>query len=109
MPAEVGDLWRRVPPELPSIENHLAPVKDWLAARAGPGDYALIQGDFGACFILVRFAFEQGLIPVYSTTEREAEEIHLGGGGVQLSHRFRHVIFRRYEMTRPAFQKKEAP
>ena len=60
------------------------------------GDYILIQGDFGACFLMVQFAFEKGFIPIYSTTEREAVETHGEDGSVSLTHRFKHRIFRRY-------------
>ena len=60
------------------------------------GDYALIQGDFGACYIMVNFAFEQGLIPIYSTTVREAIEEPKDDGSVKLVHQFNHQIFRRY-------------
>lgn len=68
----------------------------WLAMTAHQGDYALVQGDFGATYLAVRFAFKQGLIPVYSTTQRQAEEEHLPDGSVRLVHRFEHCMFRRY-------------
>jgi hypothetical protein len=97
MPPDLKDLWRQIPPVLPKISAYLKPVKDWLASQAKKNDYVLIQGDFGACFIMVKFAFEIGLIPVYSTTEREAVEEHKEDGTVNLSHQFRHRIFRRYE------------
>ncbi len=97
MPPDLKDLWRQIPSDLPKINNYLNPVKDWLSHEAGENDYALIQGDVGACFIMVNFAFETGLIPIYSTTEREAVEEHKDDGTVNLVHQFRHRIFRRYE------------
>jgi hypothetical protein len=36
------------------------------------------------------------MIPVYSTTSREAVEVHHEDGSVELTHRFRHRMFRRY-------------
>jgi hypothetical protein len=56
----------------------------------------LIQGDFGATFLMVNFAFEKGLIPIHSTTEREATEELQPDGSVRLSHRFLHKRFRKY-------------
>ena len=97
MPPDLKDLWRQIPPALPEIRSYLNPLKDWLAGHARKNDYVLIQGDFGACFIMVNFAFEIGLIPIYSTTEREVAEEHKEDGTVNLSHQFRHRIFRRYE------------
>ncbi|MBU4184630.1 MAG: hypothetical protein KKC23_00200 [Proteobacteria bacterium] len=97
MPPDLKELWRQVPPDLTEISNYVGPVKDWLASQAKKKDYVLIQGDFGACFIMANFAFEIGLIPVYSTTGREATEEHKDDGTVNLMHQFRHRIFRRYE------------
>ncbi|MBW1956902.1 MAG: hypothetical protein JRI83_14580, partial [Deltaproteobacteria bacterium] len=90
------ELWRDVPPELREIGPYLEPIKAWLDARAKTGDYVLVQGDFGACFILVEFCMKRGLVPVYSTTSREAEEVRRSDGAVEVKHVFRHRRFRRY-------------
>lgn len=97
LPPELDPLWRQISPNLESIKNYLKPVKDWLASHAQKNDYILIQGDFGACYIMINFAFKIGLIPVYSTTKREAVEQHGDDGTVKLVHHFKHQIFRRYE------------
>ena len=96
LPPDLKEKWRQVPPALPRIKDYLGPVTEWLGAWAEKGDYVLIQGDFGACFIMVNFALEKGLVPVYSTTKREAVEEHLPDGSVSLRHMFRHRMFRRY-------------
>lgn len=95
-PLELRRRWANIPPEEPSLRLWLQPMRDWLADRAQPGDYLLIQGDFGACYLMVCFALERNLIPVYATTERHAHEEHLGDGRVRLEHTFDHVRFRRY-------------
>lgn len=97
LPPELDTVWRQIPPDFESIKNYLQPVKDWLAGQAKQKDYVLIQGDFGACNIMAKFAFEIGLIPIYSTTEREAFEEHDDDGTVKLVHHFKHQMFRRYE------------
>lgn len=96
MPERLAALWGQIPPELEAIGPFLEPLRSWLAASASPGDYALIQGDFGACYLMVTFAFSRGLVPVYSTTSREAVEDHLPDGTVELSHRVKHKLFRKY-------------
>ena len=96
LPPGFKDLWKSVPPELPEITGYLEPVKKWLGDNAAPSDYVLIQGDFGACFIMVNFAIANGLIPVYATTDRNAAEEHGIDGSVTLVHRFQHQIFRKY-------------
>ena len=96
LPRDLKELWSRIPPEMPEVVPYLEPIRKWLRAEAIKGDYVLIQGDFGACFIIVNFALAQGLIPVYSTTEREAVEEHEDDGTIKLTHQFKHHIFRRY-------------
>ena len=95
-PPDLQAMWSQIPPDLPGIEGYLRPIKEWLKGASKQGDYVLIQGDFGACFIMVNFAFSLGLIPVYSTTERVAVERQGDNGTVKLIHQFKHHIFRRY-------------
>ena len=97
MPPSLKELWRNIPPELETLSDYLKPVKQWLEGEASKGDYVLVQGDFGATYIMVNFSFRNGLIPIYSTTTREAVEEHHGDGSVNLHHVFRHTKFRRYE------------
>ena len=96
LPEDLKPVWDSVPPGLDAIEPHLAPVRSWVLQTARAGDYILVQGDFGATYLMVKFSFERGLIPVYSTTERNAVEEPAEDGTVRLSHQFRHVRFRRY-------------
>jgi hypothetical protein len=96
LPDHLQQLWIQIPPDLPRINGYLAPLREWLSATAKAGDYLLIQGDFGACCLMVSFAFQRGLVPVYSTTRREAREQVQPDGSVTLIHHFEHQIFRRY-------------
>lgn len=96
LPDELQALWANVPPDLPEIRPYLKPLMEWLSSVANTGDYVLIQGDFGGCYIMVNWVLDHGLIPIYSTTERIAEESASDDGCVVVSHRFKHVMFRRY-------------
>jgi hypothetical protein len=96
MPDDLKALWRQVPSNLTGVENHIAPVRNWLDSNSNPGDYVLIQGDFGVSYIMVKFALQNSLIPVYSTTAREAVEVHEKDGSVKRIHKFNHVIYRQY-------------
>ena len=97
MPDDLKKIWAQIPPDMENIDDYLFSVKNWLAQNSIINDYALIQGDFGACYIMVNFAFEIGMIPIYSTTKREAVEEHEDDGTVKLVHHFKHQIFRKYE------------
>ena len=96
LPEALKPIWNQIPPDLPAIGKHLEPVMRWLAENASTGDYVLIQGDFGACHIMVDFCLKQGLVPVYSTTLREVVEESAPDGSIKLTHCFQHRIFRRY-------------
>jgi hypothetical protein len=96
LPKNLKDIWNNIPPGMAEISDHLSPVSDWLNAASKHGDYVLVQGDFGACYLMILFAIEHRLIPIYSTTERRAVEEHQPDGSVKLTHEFRHRIFRRY-------------
>ena len=95
-PAHIRRLWAHVPPDAETLHDYLAQVLAWLAETAVPGDFVLVQGEFGATFLTVRFCLENGLVPVYSTTARQVAEKRLPGGTVRIQHVFRHVRFRRY-------------
>ena len=97
MPPDHKAIWSSIPPDLPEISDYLEPVYTWLKTHSKMNDYALIQGDFGACYIMANYAFSMGLVPIYSTTIREMEEEIREDGSVELVHQFRHRIFRRYE------------
>jgi hypothetical protein len=97
LPPDLQHLWSRIPPGIERLVDYLRPVTRWLSREAKAGDFVLIQGDFGASFILVNIAFELGLIPVYSTTQRLARELRNRDGSVETTHLVRHVAFRKYE------------
>ncbi|MCK8603008.1 CRISPR-associated protein Csx20 [Desulfoferrobacter suflitae] len=94
--ASIQLMWSQIPADMSSINEYLQPIRDWLSSTAAGGDYVLIQGDFGACYLMARFAFERGLIPLYSTTRRQAVEERQSNGCVKLVHHFQHQRFRRY-------------
>jgi hypothetical protein len=96
LPSELKSIWGNVPAHLSEIVEYIAPVRDWLDDHAKSGDYILIQGDFGATYLMVRFAFHKGLIPIYATTRREAVEEVQSDGSVKRTQRFMHQRFRAY-------------
>ena len=97
LPAGLQELWSNIPPELPTIKDHLQDVLIWLKENSNPGDLVLVQGEFGAVYIVVNFCIKEGLVPIYATTKREVSEEILYDGTVQVSRKFSHVRFREFE------------
>jgi hypothetical protein len=97
LPRDLQELWGNIPTKNESISSYLSPLKSWLKENASKNDFILIQGDFGATYIMVNYCFSQGLQPVYATTKREVVERSLPDGTVKTERLFKHQIFRRYE------------
>jgi hypothetical protein len=95
-PDEIQQLWSQVPPDTADIATFLTPVKTWLAETSQKGDIVLIQGDFGATYLMVNHAFSLGLVPVYATTQRQAREKMLSDGSIKMAHIFSFKRFRIY-------------
>jgi hypothetical protein len=97
-PENIKHLWAGIPADVKTIDCILSPVKAWLDSQAETGDVVLIQGDFGAVFHMVNYAFSKKLVPVYATTSRAAVEVVKDDGSVEITRVFRHQRFRRYEI-----------
>jgi len=95
LPQDLQELWSNIPPDIKDINPYLEPIEAWLKENIQKGDYALVQGDFGATCKIATFAKEQGAKAVYATTKRNVEEKLLNGKVIKTSV-FKHIIFREY-------------
>ena len=84
LPEALKELWGHIPPESDSLFDCLETFRVWLDSEARDGDYVLIQGDFGATYLMVNFSLERRLIPIYSTTNRDAVEEQQEDGAIRL-------------------------
>ena len=94
---ELRQIWMQIDPDLSSLEELLQPVRSFLKENAKKGDYALIQGDFGAVYAMVNYAKKLKVVPVYATTKRSVTEISDENGKVVKKSIFEHRRFREYE------------
>ena len=96
LPKNLQDLFSNITNYLDSLNNYLKPIKEFLKDYSINDDIALIQGDFGATYILVNFAKSLKLKAVYSTTKRVTQEFEEDGKIIKKSI-FEHERFREYE------------
>jgi hypothetical protein len=96
LPPELKKIWEQIPADLDDISDIIFPVQQWLEKEADKNDVVLIQGDFGATWLLVDFALRAQLTPVYSVTQRDAREITQPDGSIKNTHVFKHKMFRLY-------------
>jgi len=99
MDSKLLNKWANVPPQLESLNEYLSDIAAWIEENGEPGDYALVQGDFGATTFIVDFCISRDVIPVYATTERKVVEEKVGET-IKLSREFEHVQFRKYQFSR---------
>lgn len=96
LPEKLSKLWSNVSPDMPKVSDHIKPIIKWLESRVKEGDYILVQGDFGATYIIVKWAFSKKCIPLYATTNRKINET-FNEEKIIVKREFEHVRFRLYE------------
>ncbi|MDI6604043.1 MAG: CRISPR-associated protein Csx20 [Thermoanaerobacteraceae bacterium] len=97
LPDNLQRKWLDISPYEETLSLFLQDLLDWLKINAKKDDYVLVQGDFGAVFLVVDFCFKNELVPVYSTTKRQIVNEETEGENVNISRVFSHVRFRKYE------------
>lgn len=95
LPEELQNLWSNIPPAEEGYK-YLTNFKTFILNNYKKGDYVLIQGDWGYTYHMVNFCKEIGVIPVYSTTERNSKDIINNDGSISKISLFKHVIYKRY-------------
>ena len=99
LPDDLKELWSQIPPEIPEVAGYLQPILEWLDNQIQEGDYILIQGDFGATFLMVQWAFARNYRPIYATTRRKVIEV-CNDHEIITNRVFEHIKFRLYEKLR---------
>ena len=75
--SELQEMWSNVSIKENYMEN-LEKIKKYIENNFNKDDVMLIQGNWGYTYNLVKWSIENDLIPVYSYTERNVEEIKDG-------------------------------
>ena len=94
LPKDLQEIWSNVSIEKNYKEN-FEKIKKYVEENFNKNDVILIQGNWGYTYGLVKWSIEKGLIPVYSYTERNVEEIKDGENVKKISY-FKHVRFVKY-------------
>lgn len=93
--SELQEMWSNVSIKKNYMEN-LKKIKEYIKSNFNKNDVMLIQGNWGYTYNLVKWSIDNGLIPVYSYTERNVEEIKDGENVKKISY-FKHIKFIEYE------------
>ena len=92
---ELQEMWSNVSIKENYKEN-LEKIKKYIEENFNENDVMLVQGNWGYTYNIVKWSIEKRLVPVYSYTERNVEEIKDGENVKKISY-FKHVKFIEYE------------
>ena len=92
--SELQEIWSNVSIKENYKEN-LEKIKKYIEENFNENDVMLVQGNWGYTYNIVKWSIEKKLIPVYSYTERNVEEIKDGENVKKISY-FKHVKFIEY-------------
>ena len=95
LPEELQNLWSNIPPKEEGYK-YLVNFETFILTNYKKGDFALVQGDWGYTYHMVNFCKKIGVIPIYSTTERNSKDIINDDGSISKISLFKHVIYKRY-------------
>jgi len=96
LPQDLQTIWSNISPDIDSLQEPLESIKEFLETNSSQGDTVLIQGDFGAVYMMVNFCKERDLTPLYATTLRQVNEFIKDNESVKHSV-FKFRRFREYE------------
>lgn len=92
--SELQEMWSNVSIKKNYKEN-LEKIKKYIEENFNENDVMLVQGNWGYTYTIVKWSIEKKLVPVYSYTERNVEEIKDGENVKKISY-FKHVKFIEY-------------
>lgn len=93
--SELQEMWSNVSIKENYKEN-LEKIKKYIEENFNENDVMLVQGNWGYTYNIVKWSIEKKLVPVYSYTERNVEEIKDGENVKKISY-FKHVKFIEYD------------
>ena len=93
--SELQEMWSNVSIKK-NYKKNLEKIKKYIEENFNENDVMLVQGNWGYTYNIVKWSIEKRLVPVYSYTERNVEEIKDGENVKKISY-FKHVKFIEYE------------
>ena len=93
--SELQEMWSNVSIKENNYMENLEKIKKYIENNFNKDDVMLIQGNWGYTYNLVKWSIDNDLLPVYSYTERNVEEIKDGENVKKISY-FKHVKFIEY-------------
>lgn len=95
LPEDLQKLWSNISAYEQNYK-YLEKFKEFILKNYNENDYILIQGEWGYTYQLVNFCKGIKIIPIFSTTERNATETINKDGSISKKSIFKHVLYKKY-------------
>ena len=101
LPNHLQEDWSNIPPDYKDIEKHLKNIKEYVLKQKSKDSimYLLVQGEYGAVYHMVNFAFANNITPIYSASKRINESKKIDEDKIENIHYFKHIKFQHYKQN----------
>ncbi len=101
LPNHLQEDWSNIPPDYNDIEKYLKNIKEYVLKQKSKDSimYLLVQGEYGAVYHMVNFAFANNIIPIYSASKRVYESKKIDEDRIENIHYFKHIKFQHYKQN----------
>ena len=99
LPENLQQQWSNIHPDYIDIEEELKNIKTYILQNIDKNTYLLVQGEYGAVYHMVNFAFANNIIPIYSASKRVYESKKIDEDRIENIHYFKHIKFQHYKQN----------
>ena len=99
LPENLQQQWSNIHPDYVDIEEELKNIKTYILQNIDKNTYLLVQGEYGAVYHMVNFAFANNIIPIYSASKRVYESKKIDEDRIENIHYFKHIKFQHYKQN----------
>jgi len=97
LPSNLQKIWSQIDPVGQLSQKIINDFIKYLLVESSQNDLVLVQGELGIVFIIADWCLQNGRIPIYATTRRNASEKKNVDGSISLYHNFEHIQFRKFQ------------
>lgn len=97
LPDRLQNSWSDVPPQGDILKGYLDEIINFINLNKSERNYALVEGEYGVTYAMVRWCIKNGIIPIYAAAKRVYKSVCNNDGSIREMHIFRHVAFRLYK------------
>ncbi|SET13015.1 CRISPR-associated protein Csx20 [Anaerobranca gottschalkii] len=96
LPEDLQNIWSNIEPSGEFPIDNLKKIVSWISKEKRENVFVIVQGEFGATFLIVDYCLKNGYKALYATSKRQVKE-EVKEGETHTIRVFKHVNFREYK------------